>query len=85
MLTAKTEKVDKILGLELGADDYATKPFSFRVLHARIKTLLRCPPTIKTEIEAYAFGDVQVDFQKHELTKSDEPFQPLLSAKQGFR
>jgi len=61
MLTAKKEEVDRILGLELGADDYVTKPFSVRELMARVKAILRrSQPQGKVE-EAWRFGDLQVD------------------------
>lgn len=75
MLTVKKEEMDKVLGLEVGADDYVTKPFSIRELHARIKALLRRPPALKKEIDAYTFGDVHVDFKKHEVTKNKAPLQ----------
>lgn len=68
MLTSKNEEVDKVLGLELGADDYVTKPFSIRELLARVKALLRRHGALKTSIETYAFGDVQVDFLKQEAS-----------------
>jgi DNA-binding response OmpR family regulator len=66
MLTSRNEEMDKVLGLELGADDYMTKPFSIRELLARIKALLRRQGTLKTSIETYAFGEVEVDFVKLE-------------------
>lgn len=68
MLTSKNEELDKVLGLELGADDYVTKPFSIRELLARIKALLRRRGELKTEIETYAFGNVEIDFVKQEAT-----------------
>ena len=60
MLTAKTQESDKVMGLEIGADDYVTKPFSPRELRARIKAALRraCGETP----EIYRFGEVEVDF-----------------------
>jgi DNA-binding response OmpR family regulator len=65
MLTAKKEEVDRVLGLELGADDYVTKPFSVRELMARIKTILRrIEPKEKTE-GSLRFGDLSIDFQKY--------------------
>ncbi len=69
MLTSKKEVVDKVLGLELGADDYMTKPFSIRELVARIKALLRRKGEISKELEEYTFGDVELDFKKQEATK----------------
>jgi DNA-binding response OmpR family regulator len=69
MLTSKNQEMDKVLGLETGADDYMTKPFSIRELIARIHALLRRKWEITKDIEAYAFGDVEVDFKKQEATK----------------
>jgi two-component system alkaline phosphatase synthesis response regulator PhoP len=64
MLTAKSQEVDKVLGLELGADDYITKPFSIREVLARIKAVLRRQGARPKKIESYEFGDVKVDFRK---------------------
>ncbi len=69
MLTAKGEELDKVLGLELGADDYVTKPFSVRELIARIRALLRRQTEIHAELAEVKFGDVYVDFKKHETYK----------------
>jgi DNA-binding response OmpR family regulator len=69
MLTCKKEEIDKVLGLEIGADDYVTKPFSIRELHARIKALLRRKPNVVTEMEELSFGKVYIDFKKHEARK----------------
>ena len=69
MLTAKTQEAEKVLGLELGADDYVTKPFGTRELRARIKALLRRAAGDK-ELECYRFGDVEVDFQRGELRRN---------------
>jgi DNA-binding response OmpR family regulator len=67
MLTAKTQEAEKILGLELGADDYVTKPYSPRELRARIKALLR---RASDEIlEVYRFGVVEVDFARYEVRR----------------
>src|SRR3990170_8353910 len=63
ILTSKKEEMDKVLGLEIGADDYVTKPFSVRELMARIKALLRRKQEIIKDIEEYAFGAVQLDFK----------------------
>jgi len=70
MLTAKSQEVDKVLGLELGADDYITKPFSIRELLARIKAVLRRHHNPPQPIDVYQFGDVQVDFRKSIATKA---------------
>ena len=73
MLTAKKEEVDRILGLELGADDYMTKPFSVRELMARIKTILRRLEP-KEKIEApLRFGDLSIDFQKYTVVIKNKP------------
>lgn len=68
MLTAKGEELDKILGLELGADDYITKPFSVRELLARVKAVLRRTNSFsETEIDAYDSHNLKVDFERHEV------------------
>lgn len=73
MLTSKKEEMDKVLGLEIGADDYVTKPFSIRELVARIKALLRRRVDLKKEIENYIFSDVSLDFIKYEAKKNNNP------------
>jgi DNA-binding response OmpR family regulator len=73
MLTAKSQEIDKVLGLELGADDYVTKPFSPRELLARVKALLRRSKQVQKGIDVYAFGDVNVDFKKYEIKKGGRP------------
>lgn len=70
MLTGKKEEVDIVLGLEIGADDYVTKPFSIKELIARIKALLRRESKIKTELENYNFGNITLDFIKLEAQKN---------------
>jgi DNA-binding response OmpR family regulator len=72
MLTSKTEEMDKVLGLEMGADDYVTKPFSLRELIARIKALLRRRNEIHKDIEKYSFGNVDVDFKRMETCKKSK-------------
>ena len=68
MLTAKTHEAEKVLGLEVGADDYVTKPFSPAELRARIKAVLR---RVAHDVpEVYGFGDVQVDFVRFELRRA---------------
>jgi DNA-binding response OmpR family regulator len=73
MLTAKSQEVDKVLGLELGADDYVTKPFSSRELLARVKALLRRSKTKEPDVESFTFGDFEVDFKKYEVKKGGRP------------
>jgi DNA-binding response OmpR family regulator len=75
MLTSKKEEMDKILGLELGADDYVTKPFSIKELIARIRALLRRKPEIISEIEEYSFGDIWLNFKKLEAFKRSNPLE----------
>ena len=72
MLTSKKEEMDKVLGLEVGADDYLTKPFSIREMLARIKALLRRKQEIVREIEEYEFGSVQIDFKKQTAFKKNK-------------
>jgi two-component system alkaline phosphatase synthesis response regulator PhoP len=64
MLTAKKEELDRILGLELGADDYITKHFSVRELSARIKTVLRLSQPQQTMESASRFGELQIDTER---------------------
>jgi DNA-binding response OmpR family regulator len=72
MLTAKTQEAEKVLGLELGADDYMTKPFGTRELRARIKALLRRSGADATE-GSYRFGEVEVNFGRGELRRGGIP------------
>jgi two-component system alkaline phosphatase synthesis response regulator PhoP len=77
MLTAKSEEFDKILGLELGADDYITKPFSVRELLARIKAVMR--RNIKEEQEqSLNFGELFIYLDKHEVVKKGEKIELTL-------
>lgn len=71
MLTAKAQDAEKVMGLDLGADDYVTKPFSPHELRARIRALLRC--TSDPEPEIYTFGDNEVDFSRGELRRHGKP------------
>ena len=70
MLTAaKTDEMDKVVGLELGADDYVTKPIGSRELVARVKAILRRTRKNDDLGDAFKFGDVEVDFKSHEVLK----------------
>lgn len=73
MLTAKGEELDKILGLELGADDYITKPFSVRELLARVKAVLRRTNSFsEAEEDVYDSENLKVDFERHEVCVNGE-------------
>ena len=72
MLTVKDEELDKVLGLELGADDYVTKPFSLKELTARIKALLRRVEDYQEELSVFRFGDVELDFHRYESRKAGQ-------------
>jgi len=74
MLTAaRTEEIDKVMGLELGADDYVTKPVGSREMVARVKAILRRAGEDKKTADIFTFGDVSVDFRRHEVLKSGKP------------
>ncbi len=87
MLTARAEEVDKVVGLEVGADDYMTKPFSMRELMARVKAMLRRERLIREEIAAQdviaatrplVFDNLLIDESRHELLKDGQviPLKP---------
>ncbi len=69
MLTAKGDEVDKVVGLELGADDYVTKPFSMRELLARVRALLRRAETPAEDSEVIAAGDLEVDLRRRAASR----------------
>ena len=69
MLTARGQEVDKVVGLELGADDYVTKPFSIRELLARVKAVLRRARTLPKEQDRYCFGDVDVNLRSCQVLR----------------
>jgi len=71
LLTARGEEIDKVLGLELGADDYMTKPFSVRELLARIKANLRRSGALSKKDEALTFGKLTIQFDAYTVTSSD--------------
>jgi DNA-binding response OmpR family regulator len=73
MLTARGEEGDRVLGLDLGADDYLTKPFSIRELLARIRALLRRSQPANALPESGAFGAVTLDFRAYEARRNGEP------------
>jgi len=79
MLTAKTEEVDKVVGLELGADDYVTKPFGMRELLARVRALLRrTEKAAQEEGESIVAGDLRVDMARRQIFRDGEalPLKP---------
>ncbi len=81
MLTARSQVVDRVVGLKLGADDYLTKPFETIELLARIEALLRRAPAASgVSLERYQFGDITVDVRKAEVTHQGQPVE--LSAKE---
>jgi DNA-binding response OmpR family regulator len=71
MLTAKGQEAEKIMGLDLGADDYVTKPFSPHELRARVRALLR--RGAQTARDSYSFGEIEVDFGRAELRRAGRP------------
>ena len=82
MLTACADEVDKVVGLEVGADDYLTKPFSMRELLARVKALLRrvrldreelAAESEETNAERLIFGNLAIDTARHEVLRQEEP------------
>ncbi|MGZ0708038.1 response regulator transcription factor [Coraliomargarita sp. W4R53] len=77
MLSAKSEEIDKVLGLELGADDYMTKPFGVRELLARVSAALRrvaatASVSVETSDDTVRFGDIELDRARRQLLRSDE-------------
>jgi DNA-binding response OmpR family regulator len=84
MLTARDDEIDRVVGLEVGADDYLTKPFSMRELMARVKAQLRRVRLIREEMgkqdfegaqEMLSFGNLVVNQTRHEVILNDEPLQ----------
>ncbi len=81
MLTARDDEIDRVIGLEMGADDYVTKPFSMRELLARVKAHLRRTNLIREEIknepapesEILRFDNLTVDLARHEVLLNDQP------------
>lgn len=84
ILTARDDEIDRVVGLELGADDYVVKPFSMRELLARVKARLRVMRLIREKTESpiasqfdkeqlLTFGNLMVDFVRHEVRLNDQP------------
>jgi two-component system phosphate regulon response regulator PhoB len=73
MLTAKAAEIDRVLGLEIGADDYVTKPFSPRELVLRIKKILQRGETKAENRDSLRFGDLQIDIPKHSAAWKGKP------------
>ena len=80
MLTARGQEIDKVVGLELGADDYVTKPFSIRELMARVKAVLRRASPQAATAEVYRFSDVEVNVRSNEVLRDGQPVE--LSSKE---
>lgn len=74
MLTARGQEMDKVVGLESGADDYVTKPFGVKELLARIRAQLRRANT-EDLVHEYSFGDVELNFRRHEARKAGRPLE----------
>lgn len=75
MLTARGQEIDKVVGLEVGADDYVTKPFSIKELLARVRAHLRRASKRVTEAETYSFGDIELNFRHYQATKGGQPIE----------
>jgi DNA-binding response OmpR family regulator len=84
MLTARDDEIDRVVGLEMGADDYLTKPFSMRELIARVKAQLRRARILREELskstpatvhETLAFGDLVINLTRREVTRDNKPLQ----------
>ncbi len=79
MLTARATEIDRVLGLELGADDYVTKPFSTRELVLRVKNLLRRKTTGETEENDIKFGGLSIDRSRHRISYKGRPLDLTLT------
>jgi DNA-binding response OmpR family regulator len=75
MLTARGQEIDKVVGLELGADDYVTKPFSIRELLARVRAILRRTEGTKRRLSRYRFADIDLDFEVYKASKGGAPLE----------
>ncbi len=72
MLTARGQEIDKVVGLELGADDYVTKPFSIREVLARVRAILRRTEGKAKRLAKYRFGEVDLDFETYRATRGGQ-------------
>jgi two-component system, OmpR family, alkaline phosphatase synthesis response regulator PhoP len=79
IISAKSEELDVVLGLELGADDYVSKPFSLKVLFSRIKAVLRRGKETEKESKVMTFGDFTMEVDRYLLRKRDKPIPLTLS------
>ena len=79
MLSARSEEIDRVLGLEFGADDYVTKPFNTQELILRINNVLKRVYKEEEATEGFTQGDLTVDFLKHEVTVKGQPIQLTLT------
>jgi DNA-binding response OmpR family regulator len=75
MLTARSQEAEVVLGLELGADDYVTKPFSLLELMARVQAILRRAKPNDRAAETFCFGDVEINFKKYVASKKGKPLE----------
>jgi DNA-binding response OmpR family regulator len=75
MLTARGEETDRVLGLDLGADDYVTKPFSVRELLARVRALLRRSHPEKATLDQLTVDNITIDFRSYEARKAGKPME----------
>ena len=79
-MTARGQEIDKVIGLEIGADDYVTKPFGIRELLARVHVQLRRQSKQATEEGVYRFGEIELDFTRYQAFKKGKPLE--LSARE---
>lgn len=75
MLTARVEETDQLIGLELGADDYVTKPFSPRVVVARVRALMRRTGEVQAASRVLRAADLEIDVDAHTVTRAGEPIE----------
>jgi DNA-binding response OmpR family regulator len=72
MLTARVEEIDQLLGLEIGADDYVTKPYSPRLVVSRVRAILRRVETSSKPAELLRAADLEIDVQAHRITRAEQ-------------